>query len=62
MKVRETALLSTVALIVSGIIGICLAWNGFALLESWDVDIDVLRAAILRRGNELSSLDLEHLK
>lgn len=32
------------------------------MLESWDVDIDVLRAAILRRGNELSSLDLEHLK
>ena len=24
--------------------------------------IDVLRAAILRRGSELSSLDLEHLK
>ena len=30
--------------------------------DSWDVDIDVLRAAILRRGNELSSLDLNHLK
>lgn len=30
--------------------------------DSWDVDIDVLRAAILRRGKELSSLDLEHLK
>ena len=30
--------------------------------DSWDVDIDVLRAAILRRGSELSSLDLEHLK
>lgn len=32
------------------------------MLDSWDVDIDVLRAAILRRGKELSSLDLEHLK
>ncbi len=32
------------------------------MLDSWDVDIDVLRAAILRRGRELSSLDLEHLK
>jgi substrate import-associated zinc metallohydrolase lipoprotein len=30
--------------------------------DSWNVDIDVLRAAILRRGSELSSLDLEHLK
>ena len=32
------------------------------MLDSWDVNIDVLRAAILRRGSELSSLDLEHLK
>ena len=30
--------------------------------DSWNVDIDVLRAAILRRGSELSSLDLDHLK
>ena len=30
--------------------------------ESWGCDIDVLRAAILRRGEEMSSLDLEHLK
>ena len=29
--------------------------------ESWNLDIDVLRNAILRRGNELGSLDLEHL-
>lgn len=39
MKVRETALLSTVALIVSGIIGICLAWNGFAY---WGIAIQNL--------------------
>lgn len=30
MKVRETAVLSSVALIVSGVVGVCLAWNGFA--------------------------------
>lgn len=30
--------------------------------ESWNCDIDVLRAAILRRGSEMSSLDLEQLK
>ena len=30
MKVRETAILSSVALIVSGLVGIYLAWNGFA--------------------------------
>lgn len=29
--------------------------------ESWGCDIDVLRATILRRGEEMSSLDLEHL-
>lgn len=30
--------------------------------ESWNCDIDVLRATILRRGSEMSSLDLEQLK
>ena len=30
--------------------------------ESWNCDIDVLRNAILRRGSEMSSLDLDHLK
>ena len=30
--------------------------------ESWNCDIDVLRDAILRRGSEMQSLDLEHLK
>ena len=29
--------------------------------KSWGLDIDKLRDAILHRGNELSSLDLEHL-
>lgn len=29
--------------------------------KSWNVDIDKLRDAVLHRGNELSSLDLEHL-
>ncbi len=32
------------------------------MLKSWNVDIDKLRDAVLHRGNELSSLDLEHLK
>ncbi len=30
--------------------------------ESWNCDIDVLRSTILRRGKEMQSLDLEHLK
>lgn len=30
--------------------------------SSWDVDIDDLREVILRRGAELKTLDLEHLK
>ena len=30
--------------------------------ESWNCDIDEMRAVILRRGTEMSSLDLEHLK
>ena len=29
--------------------------------KSWGLDIDKLRDAVLHRGNELSSLDLEHL-
>ena len=29
--------------------------------ESWNVDIDQLRAAVLRRANTLSAVDLEHL-
>lgn len=32
------------------------------MTTSWNCDIDVLRAAILRRGEEMGSLDLEHLK
>ncbi len=32
------------------------------MTKSWNVDIDQLRDAVLHRGNELSSLDLEHLK
>ena len=39
MRVRETAILSTVALIVSGITGITLAWNGFAY---WGIAIQNL--------------------
>lgn len=31
------------------------------LKESWNYDIDELRAVVLRRGQELSTLDLEHL-
>lgn len=30
--------------------------------ESWNCDIDELRSVILRRGDEMQSLDLEHLK
>lgn len=30
--------------------------------ESWNCDIDVLRNTILRRGKEMQSLDMEHLK
>ena len=30
--------------------------------ESWNCDIDQLRSTILRRGSEMQSLDLEHLK
>ncbi len=30
--------------------------------ESWNCDIDQLRSTILRRGSEMKSLDLEHLK
>ena len=30
--------------------------------ESWNCDIDQLRDCILRRGSEMQSLDLEHLK
>ncbi len=30
--------------------------------ESWNCDIDELRSAILRRGSEIQSLDMEHLK
>ena len=29
--------------------------------ESWNVDIDMLRAAVLRRASTLSAVDLEHL-
>lgn len=29
--------------------------------ESWNIDLDELRDAVLRRGSTLSSLDLEHL-
>ena len=29
--------------------------------ESWNVDIDQLRAAVLRRASTLSAVDLEHL-
>lgn len=32
------------------------------MTKSWGLDIDKLRDAVLHRGNELSSLDLEHLK
>ncbi len=31
------------------------------MIKSWGVDLDQLRDAVLHRGNELSSLDLEHL-
>lgn len=44
MRVRETAILSTVALIVSGITGIALAWNGFAY---WGIAIQNLTFCIM---------------
>ena len=30
--------------------------------DSWNLDIDELHKAVLHRGREMSSLDLEHLK
>ena len=32
------------------------------MLSAWDLDVDKLRDAVLHRANELSSLDLEHLR
>lgn len=44
MKVRETAILSSVALMVSGAVGICLAWNGFAY---WGIAVQNLTFCLM---------------
>ena len=49
MRVRETAILSLAALVVSGITGVCLAWNGFAY---WGIAIQNL-IFCRRRGTHL---------
>lgn len=43
MRVRETALLTMLSLVLSGITGICLAWNGFAY---WGIAIQNLMYCI----------------
>ncbi len=49
MRVRETALLSLAALVVSGVSGVCLAWNGFAY---WGIAIqNLLFCAMLTVGS-----------
>ena len=44
MKVRETALLTILALIVSGITGVVLAWNGFAY---WGIAVQNLMFCLM---------------
>lgn len=44
MKVRETALLTVLALIVSGITGVVLAWNGFAY---WGIAVQNLMFCLM---------------
>lgn len=39
MRVRETAIVSTIALVISGVAGVALAWNGFAY---WGIAIQNL--------------------
>ena len=49
MRVRETAILSLAALVVSGITGVCLAWNGFAY---WGIAIqNLIFCAMLTVGS-----------